>query len=128
MKIRIIVEGATVAGTLEDHPTASDFASLLPLSLTLTDYAQTEKISALPRRLSTDCAPPGHATSTGDVTYYAPWGNLAIFYRDFGYSDGLIKLWTIESGAAALSCPGAVQATIELVTDEGDGSPPPHPR
>jgi hypothetical protein len=51
----------------------------------------------------------------GDITYYAPWGNLAIFYRDFGYSSGLVSLGRIESGIEALSAPGAVQTTIELI-------------
>jgi hypothetical protein len=79
MKIRIIVEGIMVAGTLEDTPTARDFASLLPLNLPLTDYARTEKVADLPRRLSTQDAPAGFDPSVGDITYYAAWGNLAIF-------------------------------------------------
>jgi hypothetical protein len=37
--------------------TSRDFAALLPLTLTLKDYAATEKISDLPKRLSTDGAP-----------------------------------------------------------------------
>jgi hypothetical protein len=39
MKIEIIVEGETATATLFDTPTGRDFASLLPLSLTLEDYA-----------------------------------------------------------------------------------------
>jgi len=117
MKIRINIEGATVTGTLEDNPTARDFASLLPLSVPLADYARTEKVSDLPRKLSTDGAPAGFDPSIGDITYYAPWGNLAIFYQDFGYSRGLIKLGAIDSGGAALSRSGSMQATIELVRD-----------
>lgn len=128
MKIRIVVQGATVVGTLDDHPTARDFASLLPLSLTLTDYARTEKVGDLPRSLTTDGAPPGHDPSAGVIAYYAPWGNLAIFYRDFGYSEGLIKLGMIGSGGAALGRSGAMQATIELVGDEGNRGVTPHPR
>lgn len=46
---------------------------LLPLTLTLEDYASTEKISDLPKRLSTQGAPAGIDPSVGDVTYYAPW-------------------------------------------------------
>jgi hypothetical protein len=57
MKIRITIEGTPVTATLEDNATARDFASLLPLKLTLKDYASTEKISDLPRRLSTEGAP-----------------------------------------------------------------------
>jgi hypothetical protein len=117
MKIRIHVGGATVTGTLEDNATAWDLVPLLPLSLPLADYAATEKVSDLPRRLSTEGAPAGFDPSAGDIAYYAPWGNLAIFYRDFGYSGGLIKLGAIESGLAALSLSGPLRATIELARD-----------
>ncbi|WP_337926728.1 cyclophilin-like fold protein [Paenibacillus caui] len=37
------------------------------------------------------------------ITYYAPWGNLAIFYRDFRYSSGLIKLGSIDAGGEKLA-------------------------
>lgn len=48
-----------LTATLADNATAWDFASLLPLTLTLNDYARTGKISNLPRRLTTDGAPSG---------------------------------------------------------------------
>lgn len=112
MKIHIDVEGATITAILDDSPAARDFTSLLPLTLTLDDYHSTEKISYLPRRLSIEGAPAGIDPSPGDLTYYAPWGNLAIFYRDFGYSRGLVKLGAIVSGGEALNVPGSVKATI----------------
>jgi hypothetical protein len=115
MKIRMNVEGTTITATLVDNATSRDFASLLPLTLTLKDYAGTEKISDLPRRLSTAGAPPGSDPSTGDITYYSPWGNLAVFYRDFGYSNGLVKLGTIDSDVEVLNRPGPLRATIELI-------------
>lgn len=43
----------------------------------------------LPARLSTAGAPEGIGPAVGDIAYYAPWGNLVLFYRDFGYSKGL---------------------------------------
>jgi hypothetical protein len=89
--------------------------SLLPLSLTLKDYAATEKVSDLSKKLSTEGAPPGIDPSIGDIAYYAPWGNLAVFYRDFGYSNGLIKLGTIDSGIEAMSRPGPLRVRIELI-------------
>jgi hypothetical protein len=115
VKIRIKVEDKVITATLIDNATTRDFVSLLPLTLTLKDHAETEKISDLPRRLSTEGAPPGSDPSVGDITYYAPWGNLAVFYRDFGYSNGLVKLGKIDSGVEALSRPGPLRVTIELV-------------
>jgi hypothetical protein len=115
MKISIKVQDKVITATLADNATARDFASLLPMTVTLGDYASTEKVSDLPRRLLTDGAPEGSDPAVGDITYYAPWGNLAIFYRDFGYSRGLIKLGRIESGGEVLNEPGSMQATIELI-------------
>lgn len=48
MKIRIIVGGTELQGSLEDSPAARDFAQMLPLELTLEDYHATEKIAGLP--------------------------------------------------------------------------------
>ena len=48
------------------------------MTMTLEDYASTEKITYLSRKLSTADAPAGVDPDAGDITYYAPWGNLAI--------------------------------------------------
>lgn len=53
MKINITVGDQIIPATLIDSKTTQDFISLLPLTLTLEDYASTEKISDLPERLST---------------------------------------------------------------------------
>ncbi|WP_289500510.1 cyclophilin-like fold protein [Gloeocapsopsis sp. IPPAS B-1203] len=114
MKINIRVGNEVVTATLIDSKTTQDFISLLPLTLTLEDYANTEKISDLPRRLSTEDAPLGSDPAVGDIAYYAPWGNLAMYYNDFGYSNGLIILGKIDGDIEALNVPGSVEATIEL--------------
>jgi hypothetical protein len=114
MKITIrIADRLLLNATLDDSSAARDFASLLPLTLALKDYASTEKISDLPRRLVTDGAPEGIEPTVGDIAYFAPWGNLAIYYKDFGYSRGLVRLGRIESGIEALSRPGGMGVTIE---------------
>ncbi|MFN7943934.1 MAG: cyclophilin-like fold protein [Blastocatellia bacterium] len=55
------------------------------------------------------------ARKTGDIAYYASWGNPAIFYKDFGYTNGLVILGKINGEMEAFSAPGSVKATIELV-------------
>lgn len=90
--------------------------ALLPITVTLKDYAHTEKIAMLPRKLSTRGVPAGVDPSVGDFTYYAPWGNLAIFYKDFDYSSGLAPLGRVESGLESLArLDGEAQVTIEKV-------------
>jgi hypothetical protein len=115
MKIRLMINGKAISATLISNGAAQDFLSLLPLTLTLEDYAATEKIAYPPRKLSTAGAPPGSDPSVGDIAYYAPWGNLAIFYKDACYAKGLIPLGRIDSGIEALGAPGPLKATIEAV-------------
>ncbi|WP_440946022.1 cyclophilin-like fold protein [Methanosarcina sp. T3] len=103
VRIKLLFDNGEVIVKMYDNPTSRDFLTLLPLTVTFEDYAGTEKISLLERRLSTEDAPAGSDPSVGDFTYYSPWGNLAIFYRDFGYSNGLIILGNIESGAEKLA-------------------------
>jgi hypothetical protein len=114
LKINIRLEDRIIPATLNDSKAAQDFASMLPLSLTLEDYASTEKISDLPSKLSTDGAPPGFDPSVGDIAYYAPWGNIAIYYRDFEYSSGLVSLGTVASGADIFASRRSMQVTFEL--------------
>jgi hypothetical protein len=117
MKIRIDVDGTRATATLDDNATSRDFISLLPLTLTLDDYNGTEKISDLPKKLSTTDAPPGVDPSVGDIAYYSPWGNLAIFYRDFEYSSGLVRLGIIDSGLDAFNRAGTLRVAIERVDE-----------
>lgn len=101
---------------MAENSVAVDFLSLLPLTLILTDYAGTEKIADLPRELSTKSAPSGTKPSSGDITFYAPWGNLAVFYRDFPYASGLIPLAKLDDDAKWLKGLGPLEVTIEAVS------------
>jgi len=113
-KIRITVDGQVIAATLADNPTTRDFIASLPLTLALDDHAGTEKIAYLDRKLSTAGAPPGATPTVGTIAYYAPWGNLAFFYKDFAYSPGLIPLGRIDAGVATLKRAGDVKVKVEL--------------
>jgi hypothetical protein len=120
MNIRMHVDGQLVLATLENTAAARGFAALLPMSLTLTEYARIERIADLPQKLSIEDAPAGVAADSGDLTYYAPWGNLAIFVEGGKYARGLVRLGRIESGLPALQRPGPLQVRIERV----DETPP----
>ena len=113
MKIQIRIGEKKLTATMRDSATTVDFLSLLPLKLTLKDYARTEKIADLRKKLTTHGAPAGSEPSAGDIAYYAPWGNLAIFYKDFDYSAGLIILGKLDSGLELLTEFGAGNITIE---------------
>lgn len=115
-KIHIKLDGAVMFATLEDTPTVRDFIALLPLTLKLKDYASTEKIGFLPHKLSVVNAPDGSTPKVGDISYYAPWGNLAIFYHDFAYSAQLVPLGRISVGLEHLNFSGEKHAIISLIS------------
>ena len=116
-EIRLSAGYTELRGSLLDVPAAGDFAALLPLTVTATDHAGTEKVSDLPARLSIDGSPPGTTVRAGDICFRAPWGNLAIFYRDFRYSPGLVRIGRFDTGVEQLpALSGAVSLTIAAAT------------
>jgi hypothetical protein len=117
MQIQLMIDGQAIKATLDDTATARDFAELLPLSLTLVDYASIERISDLPRRLTVTGAPSGHVPRAGDLAYYAPWGNLAVFVDGGSHARGLVRLGRVDSALGALQQPGPFKVRIERVTD-----------
>lgn len=112
-KIRLSFNGKEMIVTMEENGAANDFMSMLPLDLTFEDYVAKEKISMLPRRLSSQDNPAGTAAESGDLTYFSPWGNLAFFYKDFHYADGLIPLGRIISGEEHLTAMDGHDVHIE---------------
>lgn len=113
MNIKIVVEGQELTASLTDNEAARAFWAMLPLTVTLEDYAGTEKVCGLSKRLSSGGAPAGHNPEIGDITYYAPWGNLALFYRDFGYAEGLIKLGEITGDMRVFESSVPLKVTFE---------------
>ena len=102
-KIVMKVDEQEIFITLNDSKATTEFVAMLPITLQFRDYNSTEKVSDLPRKLSTSGSPAGFDPSVGDLAYYAPWGNLAIFYRDFGYSNSLVLLGRLEAGIEILA-------------------------
>jgi len=116
IKITITIGDKVLTAMLNDNPTTRDFISLLPLTLTLDDYAGTEKVIKLSKKLSVKNSPSGSDPSVGDIAYYSPWGNLAFFYNDFGYSNGLIILGKIDSDMEVFKKhSGTVKVRIDLI-------------
>lgn len=100
---------------LLDTPAAHAFAAQLPLTLAFKDYAGTEKIATLPQRLPVQGSPSGREMPV-DFAYFAPWGNLAIYYRGLGDDSQVLALGRIRTGKAVLAKQGTkFTATLELL-------------
>ncbi|KAB8168047.1 hypothetical protein FKV24_016430 [Lysobacter maris] len=113
--IAVIAGAKTLRAHLDDTAVARDFAALLPLELTLRDFNATERVADLPRRLDAGGAAARYAPKAGDITYYAPWGNLAVFYKPYQSSNGLVRLGAFDEPIDALLADTGASVRIEAV-------------
>ena len=113
--VNISVGDRTITATMEDNAAARDFLSRLPLEVTLNDYNQTtEKIFYPSPALTTAGTARGCVPIPGDITIYAPWGNVAIFCKNGSRSNDLIKIGHIDGdGIEALRVAGDVRVKFE---------------
>ncbi|MER9065909.1 cyclophilin-like fold protein [Mesorhizobium sp. M0902] len=114
MRIKMIFNGRTMTATLYDNPSARDFFTMLPLDLTIDDYAHNEKIAYLPRKLTEEGSGPFGNERPYDLCYFMPWGNLAMFYADYRH-PGLIRLGRFDAGEEALHVSGKFPLRIERI-------------
>lgn len=115
MKVKISVGNRIITATMEDNAAGRDFLSRLPLEVTLNDYNNTtEKIFYPDPVLTTEGVTRGCAPTPGNITIYAPWGNVAIFCKSRSHSDDLIKIGRIDGdGIEALNIGGDITVKFE---------------
>lgn len=115
LMINIIIGDRTITATMDDNAAGRDFLSRLPLEVTLNDYNNTtEKIFYPDPELTLEGVNRGCAPTPGDITIYAPWGNVAIFCKSWSYSSSLVKIGHIDgNGIEALSIGGDIRVKIE---------------
>lgn len=113
MNIRMTFDNQSMTGTLYDNPSARDFFSMLPLDLSIENFGGNEKIAYLPRKLTRDGSGQFHNEQPGDICYFAPWGNLALFYGAYSYSSDLIRLGRFTGGHTPLLTRGKFPLRIE---------------
>lgn len=109
-QIRIRANGNELVFELNDSQAAREFYRQLPLSVAVQNFGGIEKIFYLPEKLNTRDTPAANPR-VGTLAYYAPWGNIAIFYGNTGASSGLYELGRVISGSEYI---GTMSDTIEI--------------
>ena len=115
MKIRIAFHDQDFTATLGDNVSARDFASMLPLDLTIKDFANNEKIAYLPRKLNDEAKGPFPNAGPGDLCYYIPWGNLAFFHAGYESTSDLVRLGRLDGDTNPLRTRGEYRVRIEML-------------
>lgn len=100
----------------QDNPAVRDFLSMLPITLTLEEFAGREKIGYLPRKL-THGGSPGSDPKDGDLIYFVPWGNIGFYYNTagIGYSNQTIHIGTYKASVGQLGQLADRPVTVEIV-------------
>ena len=103
ISLRLTTEDGTVIEyALNDSQAAADLYSQMPLTIEVEDYSTNEKIFYPPEELDTGDAPEA-AGGAGVLAYYEPWGDVVMFYDDFGTASGLYELGMVTSGSENIS-------------------------
>jgi len=114
LKINVNSNGKTMVFELNNSPAARDLYAQLPLRIKIEDYSDNEKIFYPPRKLNTADTPTADARA-GTLAYYAPWGDVVIFYKDFGSASGLYELGHVTSGSEYITeMSGTIQIEKQL--------------
>lgn len=114
-KVKILFPGGEAVAALHDNPLAKAFVRRLPLEVEFSDFAHAEKIFYLPEKLPLAGAVNAD-TQQGDFCYYAPWGNIAVFYKSYGHGKNLYVLGNLETGKERLAAmKGNFKARVEVL-------------
>lgn len=109
-------DGQNIVFRLNDSPATNALYEQLPLSVQVENYSNNEKIFYPPNNLNTDDTPLAEGPP-GTLAYYAPWGNVVLFYGECGGAGGLYELGEAVSGAEQIeTLSGEIQ--IDKVSGE----------
>jgi hypothetical protein len=116
--IRLIIGDRAATARLDDRAPARDFAAMLPVTIAMRDLLDREKPGRLPRQLDIAGASREYRYEVGEIAYWAPGNDIAIFYADDGQSipqPGLVRLGTVDAGLDVIATAGsAFDMSIEL--------------
>jgi hypothetical protein len=118
MQINIQANGNTIVFKLNNSQAAKELYDQLPLTITIENYSNNEKIFYPPKKLHTTGTPLANA-QFGTLAYYAPWGDVVVFYDSFGSASGLYELGNVISGSEYIkNMSGTIQIKKETNRDK----------
>lgn len=98
MRIIVKANGNDIVFELNGSTAAKELLAQLPLSIEVENYGNNEKIFYPPKKLKTSDTPLVSGARPGTLAYYAPWGDVVLFYGSFGSAPGLYELGRAVSG------------------------------
>ena len=109
VRLELAIGNSVATATLADSTAARDFASMLPLTVSMHDLFGREKPGELPRPLELEGTTREYDYEVGEIAYWSPDRDLVIFYADDGQkipAPGLVRLGIITSGLDVIGSAG----------------------
>ena len=110
MHISVTASGSTVVFELNDSQAARGLYEQLPMTVAVENFSNNEKIFYPPEELDTSDAPLAEG-GAGTLAYYAPWGDVVMFYGSFDANGSLFALGEAVSGAEQIA---NLTGTVEI--------------
>lgn len=111
--IEFVIDGNAYAAELSESEISKNFAAQLPITVSFENFGSRERIAYLSSKLKVGNSATSCTPQAGDITYYIPWGNLAVFTERFHNSENLAPMGKISpEGLAALKTSGNKPVTI----------------
>ena len=92
MTVAITSQGHTATFQLYDSAAARDFHAQLPLMLPLSNFRDAQWMFYPPQKLGVTAREAYHDGKKGELSYYAPWGDVFMLYEDFYAGDEMHRL------------------------------------
>lgn len=112
-QIRVTCDGAEAVYELNGSAAADALYAQLPLTLPVEDFSTNEKVFYPPDALDTSDTPLASG-GAGTLAYYAPWGDVVLFYDEYSGNPSLYELGRIVSGGELVSGFSG-EITVEVV-------------
>lgn len=96
MKIQVNDGNHQAVFELNNSSAAQSLIKQLPLTIKVENYSNDEKIF-YPEKLATNNTPMSQG-EVGDLAYFAPWGDVVMYYKKFQSYAGLYQLGKCVSG------------------------------
>lgn len=110
--IRMVVADRDFTVKLNDTPAATAFRAILPLTLSMRDYNNNEKVESLPNSLPTAASTP-RTIETGDLMLYGS-NSLVLFYETFNNSYSYTRIGRVENTSGIKAALGRGAVTIKF--------------
>lgn len=112
MRISVEGNGKKIVYELNDSTAAKELYNQLPLKTDVKNFSTNEKVFYPLNQLGIQQTPAANAEK-GTLAYYAPWGNVVMFYDYFGKGSGLYELGQVVSGKESIeSLSGEIEISI----------------